>query len=260
MAVQSVRNLLFGNGQFGGEDLMARDVQRARDHGIGSYNDLRVAYGFPAVTSFDQITSNVTVQQELQQAYGTVDNIDSFEGGLAEDHVAGSDMGPLFTRIIADQFQRLRDGDRFFYLNESFNANELNILNQGNTLGKVIGTNTGVTNLQSDVFIFQASIGGTVRDNSGQGVAGINVQLLDASDDVLATAVTDANGQYTFNQQSGPAASPDIQSGVSATGNYQVALVLPAGMTQTTANPGMVAIGVSNTNVFGVDFGVIMTL
>src|SRR5262249_25449522 len=181
MAVDSVRNLLFGNGQFGGQDLMARDVQRARDHGIGSYNDLRIAYGLAPVTSFAEITSDAQVQQKLQQVYGNVNNIDPFEGGLAEDHVAGSDMGPLFTRILADQFQRLRDGDRFFYLNESFNAAELNILNQGNTLAKVIETNTGITNLQSDVFRFQASINGTVRNNSGVGVgvAGITVQLLD---------------------------------------------------------------------------------
>jgi hypothetical protein len=165
-------------------------------------------------------------------------------------------MGPLFTRIIADQFQRLRDGDRFFYLNESFSSAEANILNQGNTLAKVIETNTGVTNLQSDVFIFQASISGTVRDGSGQGVAGITVQLLDTSGNVLATIVTDSQGRYTFNQQSGPASKPDIGSGISATGNYQVALVLPAGIQQTTRNPDPIAIAVGDTNVFGVDFGV----
>jgi hypothetical protein len=81
--------------------------------------------------------------------------------------------------------------------------------------------NTGVTNLQSDVFIFQASISGAVRDGSGQGVAGITVQLLDTNGDVLATIVTDSQGRYTFNQQSGPASNPDVGSGISATGNYQ---------------------------------------
>jgi hypothetical protein len=260
MAVDSVRNLLFGNGQFGGQDLMARDVQRARDHGLGSYNDLRIAYGLAPVTSFDQITSNVAVQQELQQVYGNVSNIDPFEGGLAEDRVAGSDMGPLFTKILADQFQRLRDGDRFFYRNESFNSAEQAILNQGNTLAKVIEANTAIINLQNDVFIFQASINGTVRDVSGQGVAGITVQLLDISGDVLATTLTDSQGRYTFNQQSGPASIPDVGSGISATGNYTVALVLPPGMSQTTLNPDPIAIAVGDTNIFGVDFGVSMSL
>jgi hypothetical protein len=106
LAINEVRDLLFANGglQDNGQDLIARDVERARDDGIGTYNQVRVAYGLPAVTSFAQITSDVAVQQELQKAYGSVDNIDPFEGGLAEDHAPGSDMGPLFTKILADQF------------------------------------------------------------------------------------------------------------------------------------------------------------
>ena len=83
LAIKDIRNLLFGNGgaQDNGLDLMARDVERARDDGIGSDNQVRQAYGLPPVTSFAQITSNVQVQQELQAAYGTVDKIDPFEGG-----------------------------------------------------------------------------------------------------------------------------------------------------------------------------------
>src|SRR5262249_3007569 len=143
MAVNDVRNLLFANGGLtdNGQDLMARDVERARDHGIGTYNQLRQAYGLAPVTRFDQITRNFAVQQKLQQAYGNVANIDPFEGGLAEDHVGGSDLGPLFTRVLADQFNRLRAGDRFFYLNESFSLEETNILRQGDTLAEVIQAN-----------------------------------------------------------------------------------------------------------------------
>jgi hypothetical protein len=61
-----------------------------------------------------------------------------------------------------DQFTRLRDGDRFFYLNEHWSPDELRILHQGNTLTKVIEANTSITNLQSDVFLFKASISGSV--------------------------------------------------------------------------------------------------
>src|SRR5207253_1058303 len=108
LAINDVRNLLFANGGLtdNGQDLMARDIERARDDGIGTYNQVRVAYGLAPVTSFAQITSNVQVQQELQQAYGSVNNIDPFEGGLAEDHAPGSDMGPLFTKILVNQFTR----------------------------------------------------------------------------------------------------------------------------------------------------------
>jgi hypothetical protein len=268
MAVESVRNLLFANGAYGGQDLMARDVQRARDHGIGSYNQLRVAYGLKPVTNFAEITSNVAVQKQLRQVYGTVDNIDPFEGGLAEDHAKGSDMGPLFTRILADQFQRLRDGDRFFYANESFTAAERGILAQGDTLTKVIEANTHATNLQADAFIFKASISGTVffdRNGNGQrnrgdfGLAGMVVQLLDSSGNVVATTRTNTQGRYVFTQQSGPAANPDEACGLSATGAYSVRLVLPTFGKQTTQDPGMIAIGCGGTNITGVDFGVSLT-
>ncbi len=141
------------------------------------------------MTSFAQITSNVQVQHELQEAYGNVNNIDAFEGGLAENLVPGSDVGPLFQTIMVDQFTNLRDGDRFFYLNEQFSPSEKAILQQGNTLAKVIEANTGITNLQSDVFIFKASISGTVSLSPGgshqgstqQGMAGITVQLEDTN-------------------------------------------------------------------------------
>jgi hypothetical protein len=61
-------------------------------------------------------------------------------------------MGPLFHRILVDQFTRLRDGDRFFYLNQSFDRAERAILDSGNTPAKLIKANTGITNLQNDVF------------------------------------------------------------------------------------------------------------
>src|SRR5262249_4203462 len=119
LAVRDIRNLLFGPPGSGGSDLIARDIQRGRDHGLTDYNSsMRAAYGLPRVTSFAQITSNVQVQQKLQQLYGNVNNIDVFVGALAEDHVAGADVGPLTKAVLVDQFTRLRDGDRFFYLNQ----------------------------------------------------------------------------------------------------------------------------------------------
>ena len=47
-AVNEIRDLLFGNGglQDNGQDLIARDVERARVDGIGSYNQVRSRPGF----------------------------------------------------------------------------------------------------------------------------------------------------------------------------------------------------------------------
>jgi hypothetical protein len=214
MVVNEIRNLLFGNGA-GGDDLIARDIQRGRDNGIGTYNQLRTQLGLPAVTSFAQITPDTTVQAELAAAYpGGVNTIDAFEGGLAETHVPGSDVGPLFQRILVDQFTRLRDGDRFYFQNESLNADELALLGTTDTLTKVIEANTAVTHLQPNAFVFTVSITGTVTapgptPPGGRpppppvGVAGVTVDLLDDTGAVVATATTDAAGHYAFTQQAG---------------------------------------------------------
>ncbi|HEX8204004.1 MAG TPA: peroxidase family protein, partial [Isosphaeraceae bacterium] len=113
--VTSVRDFLFGPPGSGGLDLASLNIQRGRDHGLADYNTIRAAYGLPRVTSFAQITADVAVQDKLRALYGTVDDIDAWVGALAEDHVAGGSTGPLIRAVLADQFARLRDGDRFWY-------------------------------------------------------------------------------------------------------------------------------------------------
>ena len=45
---------------------------------------------------------------------------------MAEDHLAGSSVGPLVAAIVTDQFRRLRDGDRFYFENDSdFSTDEM---------------------------------------------------------------------------------------------------------------------------------------
>jgi peroxidase len=263
--INEVRDELFNEvipGVGYGQDLIALDIQRGRDQGIGSYNEVREALGLPAVTSFAQITSNVTAQKELQEAYGNVNNIDAFEGGLAEDHVAGSDVGPLFQAILVNQFTRLRDGDRFFYLNETFSPAEMAILNQGNTLAKVIEANTNITNLQSDVFLFKASISGAVNLNlfggnrGGIGLPGLTVQLEDTSGDILATTTTGRDGAYSFNQLSTGNTNPELTPGVSGTGTYQIVVVLPSFLQQVGQGPGTITVTRGGQNFNNVNFEV----
>ena len=203
--VDDVRNFLFGAPGQGGLDLASLNIQRGRDHGLPDYNDMRAAYGLKKVTSFAQITPDVELQKQLQAAYGTVDKVDAWVGGLAEKHLPGSSVGELFSRILVDQFTRLRDGDRFWYQN-SFSKADVRKLEQ-TTLADVIRNNTTTNNLQNNVFFFHASISGSVfqdvnadglRKASERGAAGINVQLLDSVGTVVATARTDALGNYTF--------------------------------------------------------------
>lgn len=205
--VDAVRNILFGapGSGAGGQDLFALDVQRGRDVGLPGYNAARVAYGLPAVTSFAQITSDPAVQYQLKKLYGTVDKVELFVGGIVEDHAPGSSMGATFQAIIANQFERVRDGDRLWYQN-IFKGADLRAIQQ-TTLADIIRANTGITNLQSNVFFFDASITGSVfRDSNGNGrpdlgdprLGNILVQLLDGDGNVIDSTRTAGDGSYSF--------------------------------------------------------------
>lgn len=155
MLVDDVRNFLFGPPGAGGFDLASLNIQRGRDHGLADYNTTRVAYGLDPVTSFDEISSNPDVVAALQATYDSVDDIDLWVGGLAEDHVPGASMGELFRTILVDQFTRLRDGDRFWYQNV-FTGRQLEAIEQ-TSLSEIITRNTDITSLQENVF-FDASV------------------------------------------------------------------------------------------------------
>lgn len=150
--VDDVRNFLFDNpvGVFA-QDLAALNIQRGRDHGLPGYNQARIDFGLAPLTSFAEITSDVNVQAALASVYSDVNQIDVWVGGIAEDHLPGSSMGPLFTAIWRDQFERARDGDRFFY-QRIFSGQKLVDL-ENTTLADIIRRNTGITNIQDNVFL-----------------------------------------------------------------------------------------------------------
>ncbi len=228
--VGSVRNFLFGPPGAGGFDLASLNIQRGRDHGLADYNTIRVSYGLPKVTSFAQITLDSDVQDKLEQLYGSVDNIDAWIGALAEDHVAGTSVGPLIQKVVADQFRRLRDADRFWY-QLTFSGRTLREL-ENTSLANVIKRNTTLTNLQINVFVFSLNVSGAIfvdQNRNGRfdwyerSIAGIAVELIDSNGDIVATTFTDWRGIYRL----------DIKSGLRL-GSYEVYVVPPAGKVPTT--------------------------
>lgn len=57
--------------------------------------------------------SSAAIRAGLQSLYGDdPSSIDLWVGGLLENVVSGAQLGPTFLCIIAEQFSRLRDGDR----------------------------------------------------------------------------------------------------------------------------------------------------
>ena len=172
--IDSLRNFLVDPPD--GTDLAAINIQRGRDLGLGTLNETRVALGLKPYTSFDQITSDKTVAANLQTAYGSVDAIDLWTGGLAEDHVNGGFVGSTFQAIIAQQFTALRDGDRFWYQNQGFDPATLAQIN-ATTLSSIITRDTDTTAMQADAFVYtqrHASNVAATDPSAPQLVIGIN--------------------------------------------------------------------------------------
>jgi len=154
LIVDDVRNFLFGPPGSGGFDLASLNMQRGRDHGLPLYNDVREQMGLSRATSFQEINSDPDIQMKLQEAYGDVDSIDLWAGGLAEEPLAGSHLGELFHLIVKKQFEALRDGDRFWY-ERKLSTSELDEV-QLTRLSDVIRRNTGIgAELQDNVFNVQ---------------------------------------------------------------------------------------------------------
>jgi peroxidase len=153
--VSALRNLLFAplvGGAVDEMDLIAIDIQRERDVGVATLNKTRVALGFSPYTSFAQLTPDPVLRSNLEAVYVTIDNVDLFIGGLAEPHARGAIVGPTFQAIIADQFEALRAGDRFFWLNQGFDPQTAAMISH-TTLATIIQRNTQTPNLQANVFI-----------------------------------------------------------------------------------------------------------
>lgn len=150
--IDDVRNFLFGQPGSGGFDLVSLNIQRGRDHGLPTYNDARRAWGLQPARGFNDITRNREIADRLRRAYGDVEDVDLWVGGLAEDPVDGAMVGRLFALILRDQFEALRDGDRFWY-ERTLNDRERRDVEQS-TLGDIIRRNTGIGNeIGRNVFI-----------------------------------------------------------------------------------------------------------
>ena len=94
-----------------------------------------------------------TLAARLRAIYGDVNKVDAFVGMVTEKHVPGTEFGPLQLAIWKKQFEALRDGDRFFYLNDP----ALETIRQSygityrHTLAELIKLDAGAT-VQPNVF------------------------------------------------------------------------------------------------------------
>jgi peroxidase len=163
MFSEDLTNYLFKLGNFIGSDLAARNIQRGRDHGVPGYNEFRKLCGLPGLTTWDELPQQFSQENwdKLRTAYGngSVDDIDLYTGGLAQDILPGAQTGHTFACLMGKQFERLKYGDRFFFTHAnqtgSFNDEQYTNLRK-RTFGDIICDNSDLEETGINVFL-QAS-------------------------------------------------------------------------------------------------------
>jgi len=119
-------------------DIIVQNQMRAADNGVPGYNKIRkIWHGAPFPSVYDyplchasetspapdpiacflHINSNITIATTLQRLYGKVTDINFYTAVVVEEPRLAV-VGQTVSRIIADQFRRSRDGDRWWFEGE----------------------------------------------------------------------------------------------------------------------------------------------
>ncbi|CAG9533092.1 unnamed protein product [Cercopithifilaria johnstoni] len=152
------------------ENLFNRAHERGRDHALPGYVEFRKWCNLSSVENWDDLRNIMPYEiiHKLKDLYGHPGNIDLFAGGVAEKRFNGALIGPTFSCIIAEQFRRIRDGDRFCLVlnckqqSTTFRYEKKGIFNEAQrkeikkiSLARIICDNAdNITSVQQDVFVF----------------------------------------------------------------------------------------------------------
>jgi peroxidase len=160
-------------GLFGipGLNLAAFDIDRGRDHGNQNYNDARESVGLDRYATWDEFFANSILdedtdggaarKQALKDLYGSnpgdVDNMEALIGVLLEEKLdrpgtaRDSQMGETATRMIATQFENVRDGDRYYFENR-FDADQIAEIKKV-TLSDIIARTSDIDHVYRDALV-----------------------------------------------------------------------------------------------------------
>lgn len=148
--IDAVRNFSYEEGR--GTDRAAVTINKGRDTGLSSYNQMRRELGLPVYRSFDDLTSDSEATQILGDLYGSINDCDAWVGLMAEEHLPNSMFGEMTGKIIETQFQLLRDADRYYYENDPLlTSSDISTI-KASTMSTLVLRNTGIDLMQDNVF------------------------------------------------------------------------------------------------------------
>lgn len=124
-----IKDFLFRFGHQFGQDLRSIDITRGRDHGLATYNEVRRRCGLSSSRAWKCVERSIPkhLVSILRRLYASPDDLELVIGGALETPIGNSLVGPTFTCIIVNEFQRIRYGDRFFFENHNspFNLEQM---------------------------------------------------------------------------------------------------------------------------------------
>ncbi|XP_043967724.1 eosinophil peroxidase-like [Gambusia affinis] len=169
MLTDELRDRLFNFSVALALDLGSLNLQRGRDHGLPGYNRWREFCGLSQPRNLNelaQVLNNTVLAKNLLDLYGTPSNIDPWLAGVAEPFVRGGRVGPLFACLISTQFQKIREGDRFWWENKGVFTEAQRLALRDTSLARIICDNTGITEVPEKPFQYRPRGSGYTRCNA----------------------------------------------------------------------------------------------
>lgn len=126
--------------------VMERTVEMSRQVKLGSFNDYLEAFSFSRLKSFEQLTDDVELQQELKTLYNNqIDDLEWHVGVFAERHNETFMLGRLMTRMVGyDAFTHALTNplmSTHVYNENTFSNIGLSIIEKTTTLADIVKRN-----------------------------------------------------------------------------------------------------------------------
>ncbi|XP_071149994.1 salivary peroxidase/catechol oxidase-like [Mytilus edulis] len=151
--VDGMRNKLFRLPEAPGSDIVARNIQRGREHGVSGYNTWRELCDLKPMKSFKEFGN---FGKALEELYEDPDDVDLFVGAMLEEDPKFN-VGPTFQCLLGMQYQRIKRGDRFWYERPdeefSFTKEQLRSIKENTRVSKIFCRNLGINTMQENMFL-----------------------------------------------------------------------------------------------------------
>ncbi|TXN09141.1 calcium-binding protein [Methylobacterium sp. WL103] len=155
-------------------------------------------------TAFVAANPDIEIHQRAdgKEYVSGIDRIDLWVGGLAEQHVNGGVVSQTFWVVLHEQFDRLQEGDRFYYTDRFDNFDFYQNIVDGQNFSDIVARNTGLTGLQEDIFAVSDE---DQPDASGDGgtVGGVPGDTVDDDDDAGEDDDDDTTGSVDTDDETG---------------------------------------------------------